>query len=128
MFNRIRYAAHVLSSTPVNPYERLDIAFEEEKPVEVTGASRIIGGLIEIVVVSILIGTISVHFLGHLWPVRTVAHVNEATAIIAAILGMLAIHFFEQFKAELGRRLRIRDKVAPYFGHRITHAIRILRS
>jgi hypothetical protein len=125
MFSRIRYAAHVLSSSPVNPYEHADIAFEEEKPVEITRVSRIIGGLIEVIVVSLVIGTIAAPLFVRLWPIH--ANVNSMTAVVASILAMLFTHFFERFKSEIGNQLKIGQRVAPYFGHKITEAFKILR-
>jgi hypothetical protein len=127
MFSRIRYAAHVLSSSPVNPYEHADIAFEEEKPVEITRVSRAIGGLIEIIVVSLVIGTIAAPLFVRLWPAGPIANVNHMTAVVASMLAMLFTHFFERFKSEIGNRLKIGQRVAPYFGHKITEAFKILR-
>jgi hypothetical protein len=127
MFNRIRYAAHVLSSSPVDPYGQPDIKFEKEQPVETTRVSRYIGGLIEVLIVSLVIGIIAAPPLARLWPARTF-DLNRTTAVVAAILGMLAMHYFEKFKAAIGRRLKIGEKLAPYFGHRITRTITTLRS
>ena len=128
MFNRIRYAAHVLSSSPVDPYRHPDIKFEQEQPVETSRASRIIGGLIEVLIVAFVIGAIAAPFLTRFLPIRTIADVSRTTAIVAAILGMLVMHFFENFKTAIARRLKIGARVAPYFGHRITRTIRTLRS
>ena len=126
MFNRIRYAAHVLSSSP-NPYEQADIKFEEERPVETTRVSFAIGSIIEVTVISLVIGAVA-PLLVRFWPARTVASANRLTAVVAAVLAMLFFNFFERFKAALGRRLQIADRVAPYFGHKIGNAIKILRS
>ncbi len=128
MFSRIRYAAQVLSSSPASAHERPDISFEEERPVEVTRASKIIGGFIELFVVSIAIGAIAAPFLVRFWPAQKMANVNELTAIVAAMVAMLFTHFFERFKEQIATHFRIGERVAPYFGHRITEAIRTLRS
>ena len=127
MFSRIRYAAHVLSSPRVDPYEHADIAFEEEKPVEITRVSRAIGGLLEIIVVSLVIGIFAAPLLTRVWPFRITANVNETTAIIAAILGMLAMHCFERVKSEISKHLQIGEKIAPYFGHKIAETYKIIR-
>jgi hypothetical protein len=127
MFSRIRYAAHVLSSSPVNPYEHPDIAFEDEEPVEINRVSKAIGGLVEIVVVSFVIGIFAVPVLTRMWPLHTIANANETTAVIASILGMLTLHFFERIKSAIGNHLKIGEKVAPYFGHKISEAYKTLR-
>ncbi len=129
MFNRVRHAAHVLSSSPVDPYEHPDIAFEEEQPVETNRVSRSIGGLIEIMLIGFVIGTFAAPLLARLWPLTKVAaDVNRTTAILAAILGMLAMYCVDKFQAEIRRQLNIGDTIAPYFGHRISRTIKILRS
>lgn len=127
MFNRIRYATHVLSSSHVDPCEQPDIGFEQERPVETSRVSRYIGGLIEVLIVSLVIGAIAAPPLARLWPTR-MFDLNRTTAVVAAILAMLATHYFERFKAAIGRRLKIGERVAPYFGHRITRTIKTLRS
>lgn len=127
MFSRIRCAAHVLSPQRVDPYVHADIAFEAEKPLEVSRASRLIGGLVEVIVISLAIGLFAVPPLSRLWPLRTVANAQHATAIIASILGISAMFFFEKLKAEVQKHLNIGERVAPYFGHRITEAYKILR-
>ncbi len=127
MFGRIRYAAHVLSSSPVNPYEHADIAFEEERPVEITRVSRAIGGLVEIVVVSLVIGLFAAPLLVKLWRFPTSASLNHVTAFVASILAMLFSHLFERFKSAVGNRLGIANRVAPYFGHKISEAFKTLR-
>jgi hypothetical protein len=128
MFSRIRYAAQVLSSSPVAPHENPDIAFEEEPSVAVSKLSRAIGGFLELFVVSVVIGFIAAPFLGNLWPVKTFSGANRVTAVIAAILALLVSQTFERVKIQLGSQLRIGERIAPYFGHKIAAAIRTLRS
>jgi hypothetical protein len=129
MFNRIRYAAHVLSSARVDPYKQPGIRFEEERVVDSTRISRAVGGIVEVILFSFLIGTFAAPVLAHLWPLSKVsADVNRTTAILAAILGMLAMYCVDKFQAEIRRHLKIGDRVAPYFGHRFTRTVRTLRS
>lgn len=129
MFNRIRYAAAVLSSSsPNNPYERSDIAFEEEKAPEVSRVSRFIGVVIEVLVITFGIGVFVAPAVARLWPARTVANVSTTAAVVAALLTFFSVQLFERFKVKLGAHLKIGEKVAPYFGHRITHAVKIIRN
>jgi len=128
MFSKIRYAAHVLSSSPANPYERPDITFEAEEPVEVTRVSGAIGGLIEVIVVSFLIGIFAAPLLVRLWPARPVANLDHLTAVVAALLAFLASNLFERFKAHIAGSLKIGQRIAPYFGHKIANTSKILRS
>ena len=127
MFSRIRYAAHVLSSSPVNPYEHAGIAFVEEKPVRITRVALAIGSFIEITIVSFIVALVASPLVTRVWPGKQVAGVNSLTAFVASMLGLLGYIFFERFKSEIASRLRIGQRIAPYFGHKITDAIRILR-
>jgi hypothetical protein len=128
MFTRIRYAAQVLSSCPAPGHDRPDIVFEEVKPIEASRASRMIGNFIEIFIVSLLVGSIAAPLLFRLWPTQNFADVNRLTAVVAAMVAILLSQLFEHFKAQVGRHLRIGERVAPYFGHKITDAIKTLRS
>jgi len=127
MLSRIRYAARVLSTPRVSPYEHADIGFEEEQPVVVSRLSRAIGGLVEVIVVSFVIGIFAAPFLTRVWPFHTIVDVNRTTATIASILGILATHSYERIKTEIQNHLKIGDKIAPYFGHKITETYKTLR-
>jgi hypothetical protein len=140
MFNRIRYAAHVLSLPKSDPYQKPDILFEEDRPEETGEVSRSIGGLIEVLLMSFVIGAIEVLLmsfvigaiaappLAHVWPMRTIANADRTTAVLAALLGMAVMYSYERFKILFVVRLKIGARIAPYFGHRITRAVRTLRS
>jgi hypothetical protein len=127
MLSRIRYAAHVLSSPRVSPYEHADIGFEEEQPVVVSRVSRAIGGLVEVIVLSFVIGIFAAPFLTRVWPFHTIVDVNRTTAIIASTLGILATHSYERIKTEIQNHLKIGEKIAPYFGRKITETYKTLR-
>jgi len=131
MFNRIRYAASVLFPSPVNPLEEPDITFEEEKTPEITRVSRAIGFVFEVAVIagaSFVIGVFVAPLFAGFWPTKTVASVGTTTAVIAAILAFLSGHLLEKMKSAIGNQLKIRVRVAPYFGHRITRTVQIIRS
>lgn len=128
MFNRIRYAAHVLSSPQADPYGQPDVRFEAEESVEVNRISRRIGGLVEVFIIGSVIGIVAAPILVHVWPLRTIENVSNATAVVAAIVGILISQFFEKVKTEVVSRLHIGERIAPYFGHKITNAVKVLRS
>ena len=56
-----------------------------------------------------------------------IVDMNRTTAVIASILGILAAQFYEQIKNAIGSHLKIGEKIAPYFGHRITETYKTLR-
>jgi hypothetical protein len=127
MFSRIRYAAHVLSSPRVSSYEHADIGFEEEQPILVSRASRAIGGIVEVIVFSFVIGIFAAPLLTRVWPFHRILDANRTTAVIASTLGILATLLYERFKTEIVNRLKVGEKIAPYFGHKVTEAYRTLR-
>jgi hypothetical protein len=107
------------------------ITFEAEKTPEITRASRVIGTIFEIAVIagaSFIIGVFVAPLFAGFWPTKTVASVSTATAVIAAILAFLSSHLVDKLKSAIGDQLKIRVRVAPYFGHRITRAVQIIRS
>jgi hypothetical protein len=128
MFTRIRYAAQVLSSSGANPWHTPDIVFEEKPTAVISKLSIALGNLIELMVISVVIGLLAAPFIGGLVPLRKViSDVNHLTAVIATVLTFLATQWFEKIKEQIGKRLGIGEKVAPYFGHRIARTYRILR-
>ena len=129
MFSRIRYAARVLSYSPpkVSRYDEPDIVFEEESHPEITKVSRVIGTSIEIFVISVTVGMIAYPTIRILFPAKQTAGLGTITGIAAAFLSILGYHILEKLKATLGMKLKIGERIAPYFGHKITRAIQALR-
>jgi hypothetical protein len=129
MFSRIRYAARVLSYSPPKPdrSEVPDIIFEEEQPrAEVGRISSFIGTSIEILVVSTIIGMLSApmvtRFLSH-------EHANVLTAVgfLASLLAFGAHRLIEDLNKHIRLQLRIGERIAPYFGHKISRTFQMLR-
>ncbi len=125
MFSRIRYAARVLSYSPpkVDNYDEPDIVFEEEPREELTKLSKVIGSLVEVFLVSLTIGLVSAPVIHRLFPAKEKVGLATATGIAAAILAFIAQHFL----ADLRLKLKIGERVAPYFGHKILRTVQTLR-
>jgi hypothetical protein len=127
MFSRIRYAAHVLSSPTISVplTDRPDIVFEDVKPQEVTAASKRIAKAFEVLLISIPAGMVSVT----LYERFSQAHlsVTGLAAAVASIATFFLSQWYDRINAKIGERLKISERIAPYVGHRLARAIRILR-
>jgi len=130
MFNRIRYAAHVLaySAPKPDPYNHPDIVFVEQKEPEVSKVSRVISSFIGLLTVGLAFGSLSAFF----WKVLPLHTTNQnsavAVGVLAVILSQVWAIFHQKLQAHLDQTLRVGERIAPFLGHKITRAIEILRS
>ena len=126
MFNRIRYAAHVLSPHKPDLYNQPDIVFVEEENEPVSGISRVIAGLLSVFAVAIVFGAIVAPFIAKL-PVVPAHDVTIATGVVAIFLSQLWHHLVRKMQEYLQKSLRLQENLAPHFGRRLTRAIHTLR-
>ncbi len=129
MFTRIRYAAKVLSYSPpkTSEFDRPDIVFEEVSPPEVTKVSKGIGTFIEIGLIAIVIGLVSGPIVHRIFPGKTQSSLMTITGVAASLLSILANQFIEDLNIRIRLKLKIGEKVAPFFGHKIMQAVRTLK-
>jgi len=129
MFNRIRYAAHVLAYTAAkpDPYNHPDIVFVEQKAQEVSKVSRVIASSVGILTVSLAFGSLSAFFWKVL-PLHTAKNSVVAVGVLAVIFSQVWSIIHQKMQAHLDQTLRVGERIAPFLGHKITRAIEIIRS
>ena len=129
MFNRLRYTARVLSpSFPEKPKacDTPDITFEHENPIEVSRVSLVIGSLLGVFAVSLGVGEI-VYLIASAFPKVTTHSATTISAIAAGLLAILWQHVVNGVHARLLEHLKVGERIAPYFGRKITRTIQALR-
>jgi hypothetical protein len=129
MFSRIRYAAEVLSYSPpkVHPREQPDIVFQDEERCEITKTSLLIGTFIEILLVSTVIAFCSAPVMHFLFSGKPSASLLTITGFAASLLSIMGVRLFDKVNAHIRLQLKIGEKIAPYFGHKIVRTIQTLR-
>jgi hypothetical protein len=129
MFSRIRYAARILSYSPpkVDKCDEPDIVFEEESRLEASKISKYIGTSIEILAISVTFGLIAVPAVHFLFPAKENASLATITGIAASILSILFYHILDRLNVIVRLKLKIGERIAPYFGHKITRTVQALR-
>jgi hypothetical protein len=129
MFSRIRYAAKVLSySRPkVSKFDDPDLVFEEQYQSQVSKASARIGEFIEILIVASGVGFFVGPALLRIFPAKPTASLLTITGITVSIVSILANRVIEDINTRIRLQLKIGERLAPYFGHKITKAVQILR-
>ncbi len=129
MFSRIRYAARVLSYSPpkVDKCDEPDIAFEEESRLEISKVSKVIGTFIEILIVSVTLGMVAVPAIHFLFPAKQSASLATITGIAASFLSILFYRILDRLNVIVRLKLKIGERIAPYFGHKITRTVQALR-
>jgi hypothetical protein len=60
-------------------------------------------------------------------PVHTFSHMNAMTGLMAALLAIITDRILRNVDTHILQKLRIGEHIAPYFGHRITRTLKILR-
>jgi len=129
MFSRIRYAARVLSYSPpkVDKCDEPDIAFEEESRLEISKVSKVIGTFIEILIVSVTLGMVAVPAIHFLFPAKQSASLATITGIAASFLSILFYRILDRLNVIVTLKLKIGERIAPYFGHKIMRTVQALR-
>jgi len=132
MFSRIRYAAEVLSYCPpkIKPYDQPDIVFKEEERLKIPKSSEVIGTLFEIFLISTVIGAASAvcaPFMHFLYTAKTSVGLVAITGFAASLLSIIGMKILDTVNTHLRLQLKIGEKIAPYFGHKIARTIHILR-
>ena len=129
MFSRIRYAARILSYSPpkVDKCDEPDIAFEEESRLEISKVSKVIGTFIEILIVSVTLGMVAVPAVHFLFPAKQNVSLATITGIAASFLSILFYRILERLNVIVSLKLKIGERIAPYFGHKITRTVQALR-
>ena len=127
MSSRIRHASEVLfhSSPKKNLHEEPDIVFEEVSTTEISGVSKTIGWFIEIAVLSIVVGVVGAPLFIRLLPVHS--DVTTMTAVAAVILTLTFHQIWNGLNEKIRAHLKIGERIAPFFGHKIMRAVRTLR-
>lgn len=129
MFTKIQYTARVLASSfPEKPHPRdvPDIIFEKEDPIKVSKISSVIGSLLGVFVLSLAVAMVSSKLIAA-FPKMTTHGVTTITAIAAGFLALLWQHFVSDVHKKLEAHLRVGERIAPYFGHKIARTISVLR-
>jgi hypothetical protein len=128
MFSRIRHAIKVLTYAAPKPdrFEAPDIVFEEQEREHAGRISLAIGTGIEIVLVSSIIGLLSAPIVTR---VLSHEHASVLTAVgfLASLLAFGAHRIIDDINKRLRLQLRIGERIAPYFGHKISRTVQTLR-
>jgi hypothetical protein len=127
MFNRLRYSMRVLSTRENDPFNAPDISFTDEKKPEISRISKAIAGLIEALVVSALVGTVISVFHDRL-PFNKDFKVTGIAAAVVFIALVLYQTLIGRIHNTVEKQLRIGERIAPFFGRRITRVIDVIRS
>jgi len=129
MFSRIRHAAHVLSYSPprLEPRDQPDIVFEELDRPQVGRISKVIGFFIELTLVSAGIGIVAGPMIYKLFPAKPTASLVTITGFAASLMAFLGQRFLHDINNRIRLHLKIGERISPYFGHKITRAVQILR-
>ena len=133
MLNRIRETVRILTYRDKRPAADIpDMEVRPESPDSATPAGKRIARIIEsltLVLVAGIGGERIAYFFTHLLDNQK-QHTALPTlaGVVAALLVIVVNWLVRDLHTVLHMRLNLRTHLAPYFGHRLDNAIRILRS
>jgi len=127
MFNRLRYAVTVLRGHRLEPITSPDVVFVENEPTPTKRSSKILGDMIEIALFGCSIAYVG-HFIGSVvFPGKSSASVGTWSSVIGAALAIIYNYFLEGVNRRIKADLRLGQKLAPYFGHKLDSAYRTIK-
>ncbi|MGH9670259.1 MAG: hypothetical protein ACRD3A_09120 [Terriglobales bacterium] len=131
MFTRIRQAYRILSSKDIGPPAHLcpDVVFVDEDAAEPNRGGKLVAGLLEALLLAIVAGWLGTRLtlLIEALRGRETASLTAVGIVAALLFGLLHQLTEHNLVKGLQLHLKFEERLAPYFGHRIDNAIRMLR-
>lgn len=128
MFTQLKQTIRILTyrNSAVNGPD----AVIKERPAQgTTGFGKFVAGFIEVLLVGYSVGFIAAKLgsaFHHLSPAKTVS-LTTLVGALGALLFWFGHSMLGQLQALVKKRLNLADKLAPYFGHKMTETYRALR-
>jgi len=126
MLRRIKQAIETFEKRKPAAHDP-DIIFVEEQKQELTRLSRFLGTSIESLILSMGAAFIGYFVEKLLTPKHVVLSVGAVTGLASGIALLILNHAFHSMNHRIGLQLRLGERLAPYFGHRLYHTYRVLR-
>jgi hypothetical protein len=128
MFSRIREALRII--THREPENGADAVIVERESTTPSRAGFFIAHTVEILAIAYLFGYVAGKIGPFLYKLVPHPHLASVSTIIVA-LGFLLAMWLHSIRADLEKHLRahldLGNALAPYFGHRLTNAIRTMK-
>ena len=128
MFSRIHEALRIL--TYHEPETGPDAVIVERKETPAPRAGRAIANTIEIFMVAYLVGSLAGYIGSYLYKFVPHTRVASITTIVGA-LGFLLTIWGSRLRADIEAHLRahldLGNALAPFFGHKLTYASRVMK-
>lgn len=129
MFGRIKESIRILSHKEETIHPDTYEEAGSVSYVDVSRAGRAIAGIIS-GAVAIFIGFMSYRVVDAIIPKGHLILLSSkgASGILTAVFSLVVFWIFENMKNDLASRLNLKYHLAPYFGHKISNALRIVRN
>lgn len=126
MFQRLRQTIEVFTARKPAAHQVPDIVFVEEQKEEFSKLSKTIGKLMEASLLALIAGTVG-YYAELIAPKHTTLSVGTITGLATAAVFWVTNQFIHNLNVKVGLKLRIGERLDPYFGHRLYETYRILR-
>ncbi len=125
MFGRVREAIRILSykHEPLHP----DLSSGPGDEVQVSSASSKIGRAIEYLLIAMAAGLVADLVFGFVSNHHTLLSTGTVLGITGAVMALLGESIFGFLNREIHLGLKLGEKLAPYFGHKLQEVLTTLR-
>lgn len=125
MFSRLRETIRIVSykHKPLHP----DLLSDDGDEVQVSKTSSRIGNIIELNIIGVVTGFVGHYIYNLLSGHRTSLSAGTLVGIAGAAVALLLIWFFDSLNHTIQLSIKLGEKLAPYFGHKIEEAVRTLK-
>lgn len=128
MFSRIRDAIRTIAYC--EPETGQDAVIVEHKAPTATGAGKVISYTLELLLVvyvlAYLAGYIS-EYLTRIIPATRSISIGTVAGAVGVALAFLVHQLKADIQDKIKARINLSEVLAPYFGHRLDYAIRVLK-
>jgi hypothetical protein len=126
LFSRIRLLVQAVRSEAPDLASTPDFVFEAEEPEKLSRVSLAIGGLIEVSAIAFFGGWLG-HRFAQLLLSGSSPQLSTVSGIAGAFLGVAGLQCVDALNRRIQLRLRLGERLAPFFGHKVEEACRVLK-
>jgi hypothetical protein len=128
MFSRIREAVKIIGYR--EPQTGPDFVVTKQQVATTSGPGRVISHILELTIAVYTLGYLAGHIgerLTKLIPSTRSLSINTLTGAIGVLLAVVLNMFRAEIESKIRSHVNLADILAPYFGHRIEHTLRVLK-
>jgi len=131
MFTKLKVARSVLFKQKLDPASEPDVVFLEYEEAQPSKSSFIIATFLAVMVMLWIAGHVTEFFSNLFFHDKATVSVDLLSRIVGGVVAIWGYSLFDRsihsWIDKVLVRLNITERLAPYFGHRLGHALSVLK-